>query len=56
MGLAALIEELGLTGRAHYVERATQGSQRVLPLAGVDPASATYFAIILVFKEASPWR
>lgn len=54
--LAALIGELGLTARAHYVERATQGGQRVLPLAEVDPASATYFAIILVFKEASAWR
>ena len=54
--LAALIGELGLTARAHYVERASQGAQRVLPLAGVDPASATYFAIILVFKEASSWR
>ncbi|MEI6557670.1 MAG: precorrin-2 C(20)-methyltransferase [Rhodospirillaceae bacterium] len=54
--LAALIEELGLTGRAHYVERASQGGQRVLPLAGVDAATATYFAIILVFKETSPWR
>ncbi len=54
--LAALIDELGLTARAHYVERASQAAQRVLPLAGVDPASATYFAIILVFKEASSWR
>ncbi len=54
--LAALIQELGLTDRAHYVERASHAVQRVLPLAEVDPATATYFAIILVFKEASPWR
>ena len=54
--LAALIEELGLTGRAQYVERASQAAQRVLPLAEVDPAGATYFAIILVFKEAASWR
>ncbi len=54
--LAALIQELGLTDRAHYVERASHAVQRVLPLAEVDPATATDFAIILVFKEASPWR
>jgi len=47
----ALIESLGLTDRAYYVERASQLTQRALPLAAVDPASATYFAIILVFKE-----
>ena len=33
-----------------------QLERRVLPLAEVDPASATYFAIILVFKEAASWR
>ncbi len=54
--LAALIGQLGLTHRAHYVERASQTVQRVLPLAEVDPASAVYFSIILVFKEASTWR
>ncbi len=47
----ALIEALGLGDRAYYVERASQPVQRVLPLAAVDPATATYFAIILVFKE-----
>ncbi len=54
--LAALIEELGLTGRAWYVERASQAAERVLPLASVDPATATYFAIVLVFREESSWR
>ena len=54
--LAALIEELGLTGRAWYVERASQAAERVLPLAQVDPATATYFAIVLVFREESSWR
>lgn len=54
--LKALIESLGLAANAHYVERASQAGQRVLPLAEVDPASATYFAIILVLKETAPWR
>ncbi len=48
----AVIEALGLGDRAYYVERASQPAQRVLPLAAVDPATATYFAIILVLKEA----
>ncbi|CAK0748619.1 Precorrin-2 C(20)-methyltransferase [uncultured Gammaproteobacteria bacterium] len=51
-----LLDEMGLTGRAHYVERASLPSERVLPLAEVDPETATYFSIILVFKEASEWR
>ena len=47
---------MGLAGKAYYVERASQAVQRALPLAEVDPATATYFAIILVFKETAPWR
>jgi precorrin-2/cobalt-factor-2 C20-methyltransferase len=47
----AVIAALGLGDRAWYVERASQSGQRVLPLAAVDPTTATYFAIILVFKE-----
>ena len=54
--LAALITDLGLAGRAWYVERASRAGQRVLPLAEVDAATATYFAVILVFREESPWR
>ena len=27
-----------------------------MPPAGVDPATATYFAIVLVFREESSWR
>ncbi len=49
--LRMLIESLGLGDCAYYVERASQPVQRVLPLADVDAASATYFSIILVFKE-----
>jgi precorrin-2/cobalt-factor-2 C20-methyltransferase len=49
--IRALLDELGLTGRAHYVERATQAGQKVLPLAAVDTARATYFSMILVYRE-----
>jgi len=43
-----VLEELDLIERAHYVERATMGNQRIAPLAGIDPASVPYFAMILV--------
>jgi precorrin-2/cobalt-factor-2 C20-methyltransferase len=54
--LRALLARLELLERAWYVERASQTAQRVVPLAGLDPASATYFAIILIVKEAASWR
>ncbi|MRD73757.1 precorrin-2 C(20)-methyltransferase [Rhodocyclus tenuis] len=44
----SVIEELGLLDRAHYVERATMGNQRIAPLSSIDPASVPYFAMILV--------
>jgi precorrin-2/cobalt-factor-2 C20-methyltransferase len=49
--LRALLDSLGLAEHACYIERASQPGQRVLPLALVDAASATYFSIVLVFKE-----
>jgi precorrin-2/cobalt-factor-2 C20-methyltransferase len=42
----ALIAACGRLDAAHYIERASQPNQRVLPLAEVE--SATYFATILV--------
>ncbi len=39
---------LGLTGRAHYIERASLPNQRILPLAAVDAAAVPYFAMILL--------
>ena len=54
--LRDMLKSLGLLERAYYVERASRTGQRVVPLADVDPDSATYFAVILVIKDASPWR
>lgn len=48
--LQRLLGTLGLADRAWYVERATMAGQRILPLGELDPASATYFAVILVRK------
>src|SRR6202012_4974736 len=36
----AVLEELGLAGRALYVERATMANQRIVPLADVDPMAS----------------
>ncbi|PWJ21967.1 precorrin-2 C(20)-methyltransferase [Jannaschia seohaensis] len=52
--LRALLAAEGLTGRATYVERATLGTERVLPLAEA-PESAPYFSMILIAKGADPW-
>ncbi|UWQ22313.1 precorrin-2 C(20)-methyltransferase [Jannaschia sp. W003] len=50
--LRALVASEGLQGT--YVERATTGAERVLPLADA-PDEAPYFSTILVAKGADPW-
>lgn len=44
----AVLGDLGLMGRALYVERATMSNQRIVPLAEVDGDDCPYFSIILV--------
>jgi precorrin-2/cobalt-factor-2 C20-methyltransferase len=51
-----ILGRLGLLDKARYVERATLASQRVLPLAEVDPETVPYFAMILVHKRGSAER
>ena len=46
-----VLEELGLAGRALYVERATMANQKIVPLDQVDPASSPYFSLIIVPGE-----
>lgn len=46
-----VIEELGQLDRALYVERATMDTQRIIPLAEVDPDSSPYFSLILIPGE-----
>jgi precorrin-2/cobalt-factor-2 C20-methyltransferase len=43
-----VLDELGMAGRALYVERATMPNQRVVPLAEVDPMSSPYFSLLIV--------
>jgi precorrin-2/cobalt-factor-2 C20-methyltransferase len=49
-----VIEALGLTNEAVYVERATLAEEVVLPLADA-PEKAPYFSMILLTKGADPW-
>jgi precorrin-2 C20-methyltransferase/precorrin-3B C17-methyltransferase len=44
----AALQDTGLLDRAHYAERAGTDSQRVAPLAGVDPATVPYMSLALV--------
>ncbi|MEM6407722.1 MAG: precorrin-2 C(20)-methyltransferase [Pseudomonadota bacterium] len=52
--LRAVIDGLGLTDQATYVERASLPEERVLPLAQA-PEKAPYFSMILITKGADPW-
>lgn len=52
--IRAVIDGLGLTAQAVYVERATLPQEVVLPLADA-PEKAPYFSMILLTKGADPW-
>lgn len=52
--IRAVIDALGLTAQAVYVERATLPEEVVLPLAEA-PEKAPYFSMILLTKGADPW-
>ena len=52
--IRGVIDALGLTARAVYVERATLPQEVVLPLAEA-PEKAPYFSMILLTKGADPW-
>lgn len=47
----AVLAELGLDGRALYVERATMANQKIVALDEVDPQSSPYFSLIIVPGE-----
>jgi precorrin-2/cobalt-factor-2 C20-methyltransferase len=53
--LRRVLDELGLSERARYVERATMDSQRILPLDSVDPADVPYFSMVLLHKRGEAW-
>lgn len=52
--IRALLDEMGMTANAGYIERASLSEQTVLPLADA-PESAPYFSMILIYKGDDPW-
>ena len=50
------VERAGLLDRAHYVERVTMTSERLLPLAEVDPSTAPYFSMVIIPSATAPKR
>jgi precorrin-2/cobalt-factor-2 C20-methyltransferase len=50
-----VLDILGLLDRARYVERATMGEQRILPLAEMEEDSAPYFSMILMHRRGEAW-
>ncbi|MEQ9326188.1 MAG: precorrin-2 C(20)-methyltransferase [Rhodospirillales bacterium] len=51
-----VLEKLGLADSAHYVERATHPTERVLTLADAPQDGAPYFSLILVHRRGDAWR
>lgn len=49
-----VLGQLGLLDRAVYVERASLETQRIAPLAAVDPGQVPYFATILLAAAPAP--
>ena len=52
----AVIETMGLTANARYVEHATMASERSLPLADVADGTAPYFSMILLHARGDAWN
>ena len=52
----AVIEAMGMTANARYVEHATMASEKILPLADVDGDAAPYFSMILLHARGDAWN
>ena len=52
----AVIEAIGLTANARYVEHATMASEKILPLGDVPEDAAPYFSMILLHARGDAWN
>jgi precorrin-2/cobalt-factor-2 C20-methyltransferase len=50
-----VLDALGLTGNARYVEHATMPRQSARPLAEITDEAAPYFSLVLVHKRGEAW-
>ncbi len=53
--VAKLIDGMGLTDQAGYLERISLPEQKVYPLAEMPAKKAPYFSLILIYKGAEDW-
>lgn len=51
-----VLDRLGLSGQARFVERATLAAERVLPLAQVRAEAVPYFSMVLVHRRGAASR
>ena len=54
--LRRVLDRLGLTNAAHYVEYATMDRQKTMSLADVPEDRAPYFSIVLIHKRGAAWQ
>ena len=54
--IRGVLEELGLSDRARYIEHATMASQKVLALEDVQAKSVPYFSMVLVHERGAAWK
>jgi len=50
-----VLDDLGITDKAHYIEHATMANQRIARLAEAGP-KAPYFSMVVVHKRGEAWR
>jgi precorrin-2/cobalt-factor-2 C20-methyltransferase len=50
-----VLDDLGMTAKAAYIERATLATQKAMPLARLDAKEAPYFSMILVYHGGELW-
>ena len=46
-----VLEKIGATDNAHYIERATMKNQKIVPLSDLNGDSAPYFSMIIVRRS-----
>ena len=50
-----LLQDMGLAENARYIEHATMGNQKILPLDAVTAEAVPYFSMILMHKRGEAW-
>ena len=54
--IRSVIDELGLSENARYIERATMSRERIVSLNEVGDTEAPYFSMIIIHKRSVAWK